>query len=265
MVVITRSTIAQMRQPLRTRSQLAPNAKLFNLSPKTRPRSKPNKKPTPKKSAYTPSPPHIHHIVNPVPFQTPTLSKENIRPSFFSPKPKKSPKTPEECIPDYWTSDHEIELLNSEPLAPLTLELPDTDDESDYYSDEEVNVQYPDSSPESQKGGRIYPEESIHHYKDAPPPKKQKLNHHYSGLILRFKVPKEEEVQTPFEPDFDESSEEWNANKRKLPNGCYQYLCGKINEKTGKKCKKPNHDNIGIYSGCKMHYMWEEKELKYMF
>ena len=28
--------------------------------------------------------------------------------------------------------------------------------------------------------------------------------------------------------DFDESSREWNANKRRLGNGEYEYVCGKI-------------------------------------
>ena len=36
--------------------------------------------------------------------------------------------------------------------------------------------------------------------------------------------------------DFDESSNAWNANKKKLDNGCYEYVCGHINEKTNKKC-----------------------------
>ena len=26
--------------------------------------------------------------------------------------------------------------------------------------------------------------------------------------------------------DFDESSRLWNANKKKLKNGCYEYVCG---------------------------------------
>jgi hypothetical protein len=27
--------------------------------------------------------------------------------------------------------------------------------------------------------------------------------------------------------DFDEASALWNANKKKLKNGCYEYVCGK--------------------------------------
>jgi hypothetical protein len=26
--------------------------------------------------------------------------------------------------------------------------------------------------------------------------------------------------------DFDKASREWNANKKKLSNGCYAYICG---------------------------------------
>jgi len=28
------------------------------------------------------------------------------------------------------------------------------------------------------------------------------------------------------EIDFDEASRHWNANKKRLTNGCYQYVCG---------------------------------------
>jgi hypothetical protein len=30
----------------------------------------------------------------------------------------------------------------------------------------------------------------------------------------------------PLEIDFDEASRLWNANKKKISNGCYQYVCG---------------------------------------
>lgn len=40
-----------------------------------------------------------------------------------------------------------------------------------------------------------------------------------------------------FEIDFDEASDAWTANKRKLPNGCYQYVCGS-ELKSGKSCQK---------------------------
>jgi hypothetical protein len=36
--------------------------------------------------------------------------------------------------------------------------------------------------------------------------------------------------------DFDEASKEWNANKKKLDNGCYQYSCKSLT-KSGDKCK----------------------------
>ena len=46
----------------------------------------------------------------------------------------------------------------------------------------------------------------------------------------------------PFVFDFDESSEAWHANKKKLANGCYQYICGTIT-KTGKKCMRKPCEN----------------------
>lgn len=30
---------------------------------------------------------------------------------------------------------------------------------------------------------------------------------------------------------FDKSSLEWRKNKKKLPNGCFQYICGAITKK----------------------------------
>lgn len=35
--------------------------------------------------------------------------------------------------------------------------------------------------------------------------------------------------------DFDNASEEWNKNKKKIGNGCYVYVCGDI-KSNGKKC-----------------------------
>lgn len=46
------------------------------------------------------------------------------------------------------------------------------------------------------------------------------------------------------EIDFDEASKEWNANKRKVGNGCYKYLCN-YKCKSGNLCKrepKPSND-----------------------
>lgn len=63
--------------------------------------------------------------------------------------------------------------------------------------------------------------------------------------------------------DFDEAHEAWIANKKKIANGCYIYLCGKP-LKNGKTCRKPCYDDCGLYSGCQSHYAWEEMENKYL-
>ena len=60
------------------------------------------------------------------------------------------------------------------------------------------------------------------------------------------------------------SSKEWMKNKRKMNNGHYVITCGRPNPNSGRKCTCPTHDNIGLYSGCAKHYMWEEKQNKYM-
>ena len=39
--------------------------------------------------------------------------------------------------------------------------------------------------------------------------------------------------------DFDGASEAWHMNKKRLANGCYEYICG-VMTKTGRKCcRKP--------------------------
>lgn len=39
--------------------------------------------------------------------------------------------------------------------------------------------------------------------------------------------------------DFDGASEAWHMNKKRLANGCYEYICG-VKTKTGRKCcRKP--------------------------
>ena len=48
--------------------------------------------------------------------------------------------------------------------------------------------------------------------------------------------------------DFDESSREWNANKKKRDNGCYEYICGHV-KSTGNKCN--NTTTCG--SKCRYH------------
>ena len=63
--------------------------------------------------------------------------------------------------------------------------------------------------------------------------------------------------------DFDEAHEAWMANKKKTSNGCYVYLCGK-SLKNGKSCRRQRHDTSGLYSGCQIHYAWEEAENKYL-
>lgn len=45
-----------------------------------------------------------------------------------------------------------------------------------------------------------------------------------------------EQNQLVFDIDFDEASRLWNANKKKLPNGCFMYVCGAIT-KNGNFCK----------------------------
>jgi len=42
--------------------------------------------------------------------------------------------------------------------------------------------------------------------------------------------------------DFDEASFHWNANKKKLSNGCYEYICGK-QLKNGLLCRRKKGNN----------------------
>ncbi len=44
------------------------------------------------------------------------------------------------------------------------------------------------------------------------------------------------------EIDFDGASEAWNSNKRKLANGCYEYVCGAKLANGQKCCRKPGKD-----------------------
>jgi hypothetical protein len=43
--------------------------------------------------------------------------------------------------------------------------------------------------------------------------------------------------------DFDGASEAWKANKKSVGNGCYKYVCCKVNKK-GLKCDKICYKNI---------------------
>jgi len=63
------------------------------------------------------------------------------------------------------------------------------------------------------------------------------------------------------EIDFDEAHDEWTANKRRKDNGEYVYICGAPLRK-GKKCVLDCCDTIGLYSGCREHYSWEESAHK---
>ena len=60
--------------------------------------------------------------------------------------------------------------------------------------------------------------------------------------------------------DFDEAHDEWMANKKRGPNGTYVYLCGYSSQINKRPCRRACCDKIGLYSGCKTHYMWEEKQ-----
>ena len=61
--------------------------------------------------------------------------------------------------------------------------------------------------------------------------------------------------------DFDDARDEWATNKRRGPNGTYVYICG-FRQKNHKLCQIACCDKIGLYSGCKRHFMWEEKQHK---
>ena len=61
--------------------------------------------------------------------------------------------------------------------------------------------------------------------------------------------------------DFDDAHDEWTANKKRKTNGNYVYICG-APLKNGKQCRKDCCDKIGLYSGCRQHYSWEEYDAK---
>ena len=80
--------------------------------------------------------------------------------------------------------------------------------------------------------------------------------------------------------DFDGAHDAWMANKKRKANGDYAYLCGAslkgapLNKGASlngaslnkgaplKKCKRYCCDKIGLYSGCRIHYSWEESANK---
>lgn len=55
-------------------------------------------------------------------------------------------------------------------------------------------------------------------------------------METRSKLFKKHQYMT-FVFDFDEASREWNANKRKVGNGCYKYTCN-FKCKSGNFCKR---------------------------
>ena len=61
--------------------------------------------------------------------------------------------------------------------------------------------------------------------------------------------------------DFDEAHYEWMLNKRRNANGTFVYICGYV-KPNHKLCQKDRCDKNGFDSGCKKHYMWEEKQHK---
>ena len=86
-----------------------------------------------------------------------------------------------------------------------------------------------------------------------------------SDYLQWLKSPSQVVVPPPatytVEIDFDDAHDEWSANKRRKMNGNYVYICG-APLKNGKKCRRDCCDKIGLYSGCRMHYSWEESENK---
>ena len=86
------------------------------------------------------------------------------------------------------------------------------------------------------------------------------------GYQERFDIQNKSENSMYFydvDIDFDEAHNSWVENKIKGENGTYYYSCGKV-MKNGKKCTHAQRDKSGLYSGCKRHYAWEEKENKYL-
>jgi|TARA_B110000114_G_scaffold183894_1_gene226225 hypothetical protein len=62
--------------------------------------------------------------------------------------------------------------------------------------------------------------------------------------------------------DWQDASDCWMENKKRQLNGSmYFYKCG-FELKNHKKCTRKCNDKIGIHSGCKFHYMWNEKQQK---
>ena len=75
----------------------------------------------------------------------------------------------------------------------------------------------------------------------------------------KIQEPDPEKIQEPVpEPfSFDDAHDCWMSNKKLLSNGLYAYLCLKPLS-NGKTCKNICCDKIGLYGGCKLHFMWDE-------
>ena len=54
------------------------------------------------------------------------------------------------------------------------------------------------------------------------------------------------------EIDFDDASSCWTSNKRRLKNGCYQYICG-AQLKNGNKCQRKPMSNFDSFA-CSLHH-----------
>ena len=81
----------------------------------------------------------------------------------------------------------------------------------------------------------------------------------YSIIPEAYDEDKDDDDEKTVEIDFDDAHDEWMANKKRLANGHYVYLCGKPTG-SGKTCRRGCHDKLGLSSGCKIHFMWEENE-----
>jgi len=70
-------------------------------------------------------------------------------------------------------------------------------------------------------------------------------------MKTRSQTKREQEVIPRYtvEIDFDGASEAWRANKKQLPNCCYQYICGQITNSGKKCCRKP----VGDTERCTIH------------
>lgn len=226
-MVYTRSTLKQLQQNVMTRSQRTPNSQYFSLCNSTSSRSH-------KKAKY------VHEVSSPL--KTPIFPQMHT----FITTPIQTPMDQQS-------------LTSHEPLQPLRLEYPtDSDDEEDEdnQTDSDYNPNYW-FEMECQSVPTLLECDSP--ISTIPPIETEEP----SGLILKLKISKSNPSPFP-DIDFDEASEAWKCNKRKGANGTYVYTCGKITQ-SGNPCKYPVHDKMGIYSGCKRHYMWEEKEHKYAF